>query len=61
MIGPVARIFARYLAGALVTYGIFTAPDVAVLEPDFVLLIGAVLGAGVEAAYALARRKGWAT
>jgi hypothetical protein len=61
MIGPVSRILARYLAGALVAYGLFSAPDVAALEPDLVAVVGAILGAAVEAAYAFAKRRGWAT
>ena len=61
MIGPFARIIARYLAGALVTWGFFTAPEASQLNPDIVLIVGAVLGAGVEMAYTLARRMGWRT
>ena len=61
MIGPFARIIARYISGSLVTYGIFTAPEAAQLNPDIVLIVGAVLGAAVEFVYAYAKRKGWAT
>ena len=61
MIGPFARIIARYISGALVTYGMFTAPEAAQLNPDIVLIVGAVLGAGVEMAYAYAKRVGWTT
>ncbi len=56
-----ARILARYLAGALVAYGVIDAGsgrDLA-LDPDLALLIGTSLGAVAEAAYALARRFGW--
>lgn len=60
MTGPIARIIARYLIGALVAYGVFGADDAAIIEPDLVLLIGAALGAAIEAAYAVAKRKGWA-
>jgi len=61
MIGPVSRIIARYIASALVTYGMFAAPDAAMIEPDIALMVGAVVGAAVEGAYAIAIRKGWTT
>ncbi len=61
MIAPLSRILARYLSGALVAYGLLTAPEAAQLEPDLVLLIGVGLGALTEGAYVLARRFGWAT
>lgn len=61
MLGPIARIVARYLIGAGVAYGVFAADVGASLEPDVVLVVGAVLGAAVEGVYALARRRGWAT
>ena len=61
MIAPFARIIARYISGALVTYGMFTAPEAAQLNPDIVFIVGAVLGAGVELAYTYAKRMGWAT
>lgn len=61
MIAPFARIIARYISGALVTYGMLTAPDAAQLNPDIALIVGAVLGAGVEVAYTYAKRVGWTT
>ena len=61
MIAPIARILARYLASALVTYGAFAQADAAVIEPDLALLIGIGIGGLTEAAYALARRFGWTT
>lgn len=61
MIGPFSRIFARWLASALVTYGLMVAPDAAAIEPDLIVIIGGLLGATTEAVYALARRRGWAT
>ena len=61
VIGPVSRIIARYIASALVTYGMFAAPDAAMIEPDIALMVGAVVGAVVEGAYAIAIRKGWTT
>lgn len=58
-----ARIVLRYLAGMLVAYGLI-APEHAELismDPDLALIVGAAIGALVEGAYALAKRKGWAT
>lgn len=61
MIGPIARIIVRYLVGGGIAYGLLT-PDIgAQIEPDAVLVISAVLGAVVEALYALAKRYRWAT
>ena len=59
---PLARIILRYLAGAAVTYG-SVAPDTAesLMDPDVVLMLGLVIGAAVEGAYAFAKRRGWAT
>ena len=59
MIGPLSRIIARYLAGALVAYGFFAPGDAALIEPDLALAVGAAAGAAVEAIYAIAKRKGW--
>lgn len=61
MMAPLARIIARYLAGALVAYGLLAPQDAAALHPDLVAAVGAGLAALVEAVYAVAKRKGWAT
>lgn len=61
MIAPLSRIIARYLAASLVTYGLVAAPDVAFLEPQIATIAGVILSASVEAAYAFAKRRGWAT
>lgn len=61
MIAPLARIAARYIAGVLVAYGVFSPADAALLEPEFVALAGALLGFAVEGAYFIAKRKGWTT
>lgn len=61
MIGPLSRIIARYLAGALVAYGFFAPGDAAVIEPDLALALGAAAGAAVEGLYAWARGHGWST
>ena len=59
----IVRILARYLSGALVSYGIIpheVGADLAV-DPDVVLVLGAIIGAATEGLYALAKRWGWAT
>lgn len=61
MTAVLARILARYLAGALVLYGLLDQGTAELLRPDLALAIGAALGLVTEAAYALARRFGWAT
>lgn len=61
MIAPLTRIIARYLAGAMVAYGLMAPQDAVALHPDLVAIVGAVLGGVVESAYAYARRRGWAT
>jgi len=63
MIGPIARIVLRYVAAALVTYGLVSlevGAQIAV-DPDLIAVLGLALGALVEVGYALARRRGWAT
>lgn len=58
-----ARIILRYLAGALVAWGLVAPEEAHILamDTDLALLIGAGLTALVEGGYALAKRKGWAT
>ena len=63
MIGPISRIVLRYLAAALVTYGIVPV-DVGAqiaMDPDLIALLGLTLAALVELIYKLAKRRGWAT
>jgi len=63
MIGPISRIILRYLAAALVTYGIVPV-DVGAqiaMDPDLIALLGLTLAALVELIYKLAKRRGWAT
>ena len=58
-----ARIIARYLSGALVTYGLIPheiGAEIAV-DPDIALAIGAAVGVLTEGVYAFAKRKGWTT
>ena len=62
-IAPVARIIARYIAGAMVAYGIVdqdTAQSI-YTDPDMLILIGAGLAGVVEVVYGLAKRRGWST
>lgn len=61
IIAPLARIAARYVAGALVAYGLIPHGDADVIQPDLALAIGAIMGAIVEGVYAVAKRKGWTT
>lgn len=59
----IVRILARYLAGALVSYGVIpheVGADLAV-DPDVALVLGAIIGAATEAGYAFARKRGWTT
>ena len=58
-----ARILLRYLAGALVAFGLIAPEDAQIIhtDPEIVMAVGLALGALVEGAYALAKRKGWAT
>jgi hypothetical protein len=63
MAAVIARIALRYLAAALVTAGYLDADlgNQIGADPDLIMLVGLALGAGVEMAYAAARRLGWAT
>ena len=54
---PYARIILRYGIGYLAGSGVGNA---LALDPDAVLALSLALGAAVEAAYAIAKRKGWA-
>lgn len=67
MTAPLIRILLRYTAGALVMYGIVSQGmgDTLASDPDVLMVmevvIGALMAAGVEGYYLLARRFGWAT
>jgi preprotein translocase subunit Sec61beta len=57
---PLARIILRYIAGA----GVMGSQQIGnqlAADPDLVLYLSLGIAAAVEAAYAIARRKGWAT
>jgi hypothetical protein len=72
--GPIIRIALRYLAGALVTYGLVPADIAQELanDPDVIGVVldgvnwlavagGTGLAAAIEWAYRLAKKHGWAT
>ena len=56
--GPLARIVLRYIVGAII--GV-EAADALSGDPDVVFFVALVVGALIEAVYAIAKRKGWAT
>lgn len=55
---PIARIVLRYVVGAVIgaAQGGLLADD-----PDLVTVVAAGIGALVEVAYVIAKRRGWAT
>lgn len=55
---PYARIFVRYIVGLVIG---MDAADTLAGDPDIVTIVAAAIGFGVEALYALAKQKGWAT
>lgn len=55
---PIARIILRYAVGAIVGA---SQAELLIGDPDVVSMIAVALGAVVEAAYVMAKRKGWAT
>lgn len=55
---PIARIILRYVIGAVIGAA---QGDMLAADPDVVTVAALGLGAAVEGAYALAKRKGWAT
>ena len=63
----IARIVLRYIAAALVAYGIltidmeYTVANDADLQIGIEFAVGLGIGAVTEAWYAIARRFGWAT
>ena len=56
--GPLARILLRYGIGYLAGSQV---GETLALDGDAVLVLSLALGAAVEGAYAIAKRKGWAT
>lgn len=63
MVPVISRIIARYLSGGLMSIGLLS-PDLAAqfaMDPDVALVLGAIIGAVTEGAYAFAKARGWAT
>jgi hypothetical protein len=63
MTAVLARIGLRYLAATLVTAGYLDADlgNQIGADPDLIMLVGLALGAGVEMAYAVAKKMRWST
>lgn len=59
----VARIVLRYVAGALVGWGLLGAEAGYQIgsDPDLAILLGMGIGAITEGAYLIARKRGWVT
>lgn len=55
---PITRIIVRYVVGVIVG---MDAGEALAGDPDVITVAALVLGAAVEGAYALAKRKGWTT
>jgi hypothetical protein len=55
---PIARIILRYGVGAIVGA---SQAELLAGDPDVVSMLALAVGAAVEAAYVLAKRKGWST
>lgn len=59
--GPIIRIMSRWVASALVTYGIINPEYSLGLDADVSALAGVVIGIVTESHYFLAKRLGWRT
>jgi preprotein translocase subunit Sec61beta len=57
---PLARILLRYLVGAGIMGSTALGEQLAA-DPDLVLYAALALAAAIEGAYAIAKRRGWAT
>lgn len=55
---PIARIILRYIVGGVLGLEV---GDLLAGDPDIVFYAAMGIGAAVEGAYALAKRKGWTT
>jgi preprotein translocase subunit Sec61beta len=60
MTGAIARILLRYVVGMGIA-GSAVIGDQLATDPDIVMAVSAVIGLGVEWAYVIAKRRGWAT
>ena len=62
-VAVIARIVARYVSGALASYGLVS-PEVGAelaMDPDVALVLGAIIGAVTEGIYAWVKQRGYAT
>ena len=62
-VAVISRIVARYLSGALASYGIVS-PEVGAeiaMDPDVALVLGAIIAAVTEGVYAWVKQRGYAT
>jgi len=61
MTAVLARIAARYVAGALIAKGFLDAGtgDTLASDPDVLMLVGLGIGVLTELAYTVARKMGW--
>ena len=55
---PIARIVVRYVVGG--TLGIEASAAIAG-DPDIIAFVAVAIGAGVEAKYVYAKKRGWTT
>ena len=55
---PIARVLIRYIVGAVIG---MDGAAILVGDPDVVTVVALGIGAAVEVAYTMAKRKGWAT
>jgi hypothetical protein len=60
MNGAIARILLRYVVG-MAFAGSAVIGDQLATDPDVVMGVSALVGIATEWAYAIAKRKGWAT
>jgi hypothetical protein len=58
-----ARILLRYLAGYLILKGVLPEDIARMIEndPEIAAVVGALIAAGVESLYGVAKRLGWKT
>lgn len=61
LVGPVARILARVLAGFLIGLGFAREEQLYSFLPDIEALLGFALWAMTEWLYGQAKKRGWAT
>lgn len=61
LVGPIARILARILAGFLIGRGYGSEDAIYSYLPDIEMILGFALWAMTELLYAQAKKRGWAT